>query len=291
VSGAPPGLAIEPDHLVRLDPASGEVLASYEVGSNPGGVAISGGAVWVLNDGDLTISKVDMATGHVTTRGGFQSPCDVYPAPGGGVWVGSCDLGAIQRVDPHSFEVVQSIPVENPGAVVNTDGSVWAVSYQGSAEPSILYRFTPSGRRLAKITLGLQSWAVAVSDDGSLWGNDYGDGTIWHVDPDTNTAVFVDGWTGPDNVVADGHYLWISDEEQDSVTQYDHVTGQTVGVVRDHSGSIVVTPDAVWIQEGFGDTLTRVDPDTGQIVEEFQLGYSTDMVSGGGSLWITAGTD
>jgi DNA-binding beta-propeller fold protein YncE len=155
----------------------------------------------------------------------------------------------------------------------------------------MLYRFAPSGRLETRIELGPESWQAAVTEDGSLWGNNFGDGTIWRVDPDTNQAEFVPGWTGPENVVASGHELWVGDGQQHSVTEWDTVSRQTVGFVRGHSGEIVVTPNAVWILNSFSDTLTKVDPDTDQILQEFQLGYSSDMVAGDGSLWVSAGSD
>jgi DNA-binding beta-propeller fold protein YncE len=289
-SGAPPGLPIRVDTVVRLEPATGRVLASSPVGSNPQAITFSGHAVWVVNDGDETISKIDAATGHVTTRGGIPSPCDLFPDPGGGVWVGDCEDGRVFLVDPISFDIVRTLRVPRPGEVLSAFGSLWVVSNRGGGEKSMLYRFTRSGRLVTRIPVGLDSWVV-VAEGGALWGNDFGDGTIWRADPATNEIEFIPGWTGPDNIVAGEGDLWISDDQAHTVTQWDPVRRQTVGLVRDHSGAIAVTPDAVWIQNSGPDTLAKVDPDTDQIVHEFQLGYSSDMVVGDGSLWISAGSD
>jgi serine/threonine-protein kinase len=290
-SGAPPGLPIDVNTVFRIDPDTGSVVGSYPVGANPQALVVSGNSVWVINQDDVTISKIDMSTGHVTTRGGIADPCGLSPAQGGGVWVDDCSEGQVQLVDPNSFEVVQRIHVSQPAGVVTTHGSVWVLGYRGVGTPSVLFKFTPSGRLEAKIKVSPGAAAATVADDGSIWGNGFGDGTIWRVDPSTDAVTFVDGWTGPELVVADGQVLWVDDSQLKSVTEYDTVTGQTVGVVQGHHGALAVTPTTLWIQDSGPDTLTEVDKAGTQILAEYQLGYSSDMGYGDGSLWISAGTD
>jgi serine/threonine-protein kinase len=290
-SETPPGLPIKVNTVFRMDPATGAVVASYPVGSNPQELAVSGGFVWVVNQDDVTISQIDMKGGSVATHGGIPGPCGLSPAPDGGVWVDDCVENEIQLIDPNTFDVTRRLHVPGPAAVVNTDGSVWAVSWRGSSDPSFLYRYAPSGRLQKKIKLGLQSYSATVAGDGSIWGNDWGDGTIWHVDPRTNSVEFIPGWTGPDEVVASGESVWVGDNQENSVTQYDMGRSRIVGLVRGRTGAIVALPNALWIQNSGPDTLVRVDPDTDQVLHEYQLGYSSDMGYGDGSLWISAGSD
>jgi serine/threonine-protein kinase len=288
--GPPPGLSVTEDSVAQLDPETGEVLATFEMGSSPQDLAFSGHAVWVRNAGDSTISKVDAASGHVTTRGGVPTPCGLQSGPHGGIWVNSCSTDEELLVDP-SFEITRSLHVPGPAGVVTTAGSTWAVSYRGQGTNSYLLRFTPSGHLQDQIELGPESWDVVVTDDGSLWGNDAGDGTIWRVDPTTNEVEFVPGWTSPDGIVAADGELWISDGQLDSVTEWDPISRHTIGVIQGHSGAMVVDTDAVWILDGFSDVLTKVDQDDGQVLAEFELPYASDLVAGDGSLWISASAD
>ena len=65
----------------------GSVEASVRIGSNPSSVAVGGGAVWVANSSDGTITKIDPANATIldTIRVG-RSPVDL--AYGGGrLWV------------------------------------------------------------------------------------------------------------------------------------------------------------------------------------------------------------
>lgn len=82
-------VAIQGNHLQRIDPGSGSVTDTISVGRNPSGVAVGSGAVWVTNGSDGTVTRVDLrnfsktATIHV---GG--SPTAVAAAPGG-IWITS----------------------------------------------------------------------------------------------------------------------------------------------------------------------------------------------------------
>jgi len=165
------------------------------------------------------------------------------------------------------------------------------MSNRGRFQPSVLERFSQSGQPLSKIPVGPDSWSFVITGDGTFWGNDHGDGTIWHLDPATGHVEFFEGWSGPSSITADGSDLWITDDQQKSVTEWDTLRHQAIGVIGSQTGVTVVTPEAVWIQDGFFDTLTRVDPGTDQVLDRFQLGFSSSMVEGDGSLWITAGSD
>jgi len=288
--GPPPGLPITEDSLAQLDPETGEVLSVVRVGSSPQDLAFSGHAVWVRNVGDSTISKVDAASGLVTTKGGIPTPCGLVSGPHGGIWVNSCTTDEELLVDP-SFEVTRSLPVPGPAGVVTTAGSTWAVSYGGEGTDSHLLRFTPSGHLQKQIGLGPESTEVVVADDGSLWGNDAGDGTIWRVDPTTNGVEFVPGWTSPDGMLSAEGQLWISDDQLNSITEWDPISRHTNGVIQRRSGAMVVDADAVWILDGFSDVLTKVDPGNGQVLAEFELPFASDLVAGDGSLWISASAD
>ena len=64
-------IAVEPNTVVELDPSSGKVLASFDVGVDPDGVALAGDDVWVLNTDAGTVSRVDLrrvATSRPSTR-------------------------------------------------------------------------------------------------------------------------------------------------------------------------------------------------------------------------------
>jgi DNA-binding beta-propeller fold protein YncE len=61
--------------VIRLDPATGTLEDVIPVGKRPSGVATGGGAVWVANGGERTISKIDPNTNQIVDT----LPTTYYP--------------------------------------------------------------------------------------------------------------------------------------------------------------------------------------------------------------------
>ena len=72
------------------------------VGAGPAGIAVTPGAVWVANSLDLTVSKLDPATGTVTaTIGVGDGPTGIVVAADG-VWVSGEFDATLDRIDPQT---------------------------------------------------------------------------------------------------------------------------------------------------------------------------------------------
>ena len=89
VAASPPSLPItvEPNTVVELDPSSGKVLASFDVGVDPERVALAGDDVWVLNSDAGTVSRVDEAGGDVETIDSVPEVRALAASDTDGVWV------------------------------------------------------------------------------------------------------------------------------------------------------------------------------------------------------------
>ncbi|MDQ4107269.1 MAG: hypothetical protein M3138_00475 [Actinomycetota bacterium] len=74
------------DRLLRVSPEPLEIEEAIPVGDGPVGVAVGAGAVWTANASDGTVSRVDPATGEVTTIEVGHRPQGVALA-NGRVWV------------------------------------------------------------------------------------------------------------------------------------------------------------------------------------------------------------
>lgn len=81
---------VVPNSLVRLVPRSGKLTLVVPVGVEPGPIAFTPTAIWTVNHGDRTVSRYDIRTHRVQTRGGFpHQPYDVVADMAGDVWVSS----------------------------------------------------------------------------------------------------------------------------------------------------------------------------------------------------------
>jgi DNA-binding beta-propeller fold protein YncE len=69
-------------YLLRIDPRSNRIIAKIRVGESPDGIAVSPGAIWVVNSQDGTLSKIDPATNRVV-----GTPLPVGDTPVGALYL------------------------------------------------------------------------------------------------------------------------------------------------------------------------------------------------------------
>ena len=89
--------------VTRLDPRTGRRVATVRVGVNPTFVATDGRFTWVLDNGDDTVTQIDALTNR---RVGaiHVGPRSYRLAVGGGaVWVQSYVGRAIYRIEPRTY--------------------------------------------------------------------------------------------------------------------------------------------------------------------------------------------
>jgi streptogramin lyase len=90
--------------LFELDPATGDVIATIDVGGKPSGIAAGEDALWItLLDGDLV--RVDPIAGQIT--GAWTSEYTWLTSPVlafGSLWMTSLDQNVVIRVDPATLE-------------------------------------------------------------------------------------------------------------------------------------------------------------------------------------------
>ena len=75
---------------------SGNVIGTIPVGGGPSGVALAGGSVWVPNEFDGTVSRIDPATNEATEVPVTGRPTAVASGPGD-VYVALRPIGAAHR--------------------------------------------------------------------------------------------------------------------------------------------------------------------------------------------------
>ena len=89
----------EGDSVLRIDPSSGEVVQTIQVGVQPVGIVEYDGLLYVANSGESSISRIDPATGNFA---GDSFPVEGQPtelAVGeGGLWVIDAENGRAQQI-------------------------------------------------------------------------------------------------------------------------------------------------------------------------------------------------
>jgi virginiamycin B lyase len=199
--------------------------------------------------------------------------------------------------------VIDSVAVPSPiGATVMGFGSLWIANSKGRREGSNIYRIDPVSRKVEAIIevsiVGYESTMAAGG--GMLWVLSDREGTLSYIDPETNQLAGSVQVKPNSFGLASGYgSIW--------VTNTGGWREQTPGSIQrvDADGRIVVATipvgprplflatgeDAVWtINQGDG-TVSRVDPQTNQLVATIELGVEGaggDIAVGEGRVWVRA---
>jgi YVTN family beta-propeller protein len=152
--------------IARIDPRTGRG-PDFSVGNSPIGIAAGAGAVWVVDDDDDTLTRIDPGSENAvleTTRTG-RAPSAVA-AGAGAVWVANRQDDTVAQVDPRSGAVTGVTRVgRSPTGVAVGEDAVWvANSLSGTVS-----RLDPrTGSVEATIDVGESPTDVAVAG-GLVW--------------------------------------------------------------------------------------------------------------------------
>lgn len=123
----------------RLDPDTGEVLATIPVGEGPLWISIGEDAVWVSNQSSGTVSRIDPETdtsaAEIDIGGPFEGG-DIA-AGDGVVWAATGD-GPLTVIDQATGEVLHQWEFHGADAIALGGGSAWISDHQLET----VYRFT-----------------------------------------------------------------------------------------------------------------------------------------------------
>jgi YVTN family beta-propeller protein len=166
--------------VVRIDPASGQVVASTQVGNGPTGIAFGDGAAWVANSLDGTVSRVDPGTNSVAaTIPAGDGPTAVTVDPTG-VWVSDEFGGAVLRIDPRTNQPGVPIRVgSQPQGLSTSPGGVLvaldptAATHRGG---TLRVEGTPLDSIDTAQAYTAASWAVLRMTNDGLVGYDQAGG-------------------------------------------------------------------------------------------------------------------
>ncbi len=237
--------------VAKLDPKTNKVATSVTVGSKPcSGLAVGFGSLWVPNCGDSTVSRVDLKTDTVSAT--FPSTIgnsEGFIATGAGsVWLMTDAKGTLARIDPATNKVIVEIALPAGSfCPVFGEGAIWVTSTEGSSVTRVDVK---TNKIVETIPVGKSPRFLAVGE-GGVWTFNQGDGSVTRVDPKTNKVV------------------------------------ATVEVgLPGGGGDIAAGEGSVWVTS-FGFPISRIDPATNKVVQQF-VGDGGDALRVGlGSVWLS----
>ena len=270
---------------------TGALDRAVRVGQSPAGIAYGHAALWVTNEGDRTVSRVDPRAGRVVQAVDVGAAPNAVAVTGDDVWVVNGGDGTVSRVNARTNRVVQTIKVGNlPSAIAGAAGGVWVANTADDTVQRIDPRTGSAGR---PVDVGGRPAGVAVAD-GTVWVTNARDATVSRVDAATGRVDSpITVGAGPRGLAVTRDAVWVTNSLALSVSRIDRATGQVVAVVGTGDGprSAVAGAGGVWVSDEFDGTLDRIDPRTNRVDRRVRLGASTrGLAVGSSSVWVAAGS-
>jgi serine/threonine protein kinase len=159
--------AVNGGQLTRLD-GLGRRVGSADIGlGSMSGIGVGLDGVWIVDDLQGTLSKVDPDTLRVLEVAAVSGNIDAIAVGAGSVWIADSTAGVVTPFDPTSLAAGSPVRVGvHPTDVAVGLGAVW-VSNQGDGTIS---RIDPVTHNVDTIPVGAPAAAIAVDDvRGALW--------------------------------------------------------------------------------------------------------------------------
>ncbi len=244
----------------RIDPATGNCVAAIRLDKGKGetSLAYGMGSLWVLNQFDGTLLRINPATNEIAASiqagKGFWDPVQVDE---GAVWLMGLENGAVKRVDPQLNQIVDEF-------------SIGPKQHNGAFS----------------LKTGLYGLSVG---EGSLWAAffkpgwaDYGKYTLFRVNPKTHETVAT--IMAEDAIGANVHWTV-------------NIEGSfgPIGLPAFWNGSVWVSTLG---SSARGQLVTEIDPASNKVSGDLSLprttargqwACTTVLLAGGDSLWAFSG--
>jgi virginiamycin B lyase len=177
--GAVWALSVDPVQvLIKVDPASDKVVATYPMPGGQGGIRAGYGALWSAQTGTNKVLRVDPATGSITDEIPVGHGPRFLAVGLDAVWVMNANSGTVSRIDPASAAVTATIAVSpqriDGGDIAVGGGYVWArvsddlVSQIDPAINEVVVRYGPSSGS-GSVAADAEAVWISAHDVNAVW--------------------------------------------------------------------------------------------------------------------------
>jgi ABC-type branched-subunit amino acid transport system substrate-binding protein len=297
---------IEPlgNGVAAIGSAGGEVVSFTESRTAPGNVAVGEGDVWVLNNEDRTVSRIDPETKEITDRFETAGVPSELAVGEGAVWIGNAGgkgetnaTVSVSRMDPDSGRITQTARLRGEGFVFPVAGAprlavgagaVWAINPDGSVA-----RIEPKGGRVVDtIEVKGGAWTLAAGDEGVwLLGDDGDVPAVTKIDPRRNrvTQKIEVGANSLLGVAVGGGSVWAAANEEGVIWRIEPGPRPLLKTIDVGVGVTFVAFGAGsgWSGNYVDGTVARIDPRTDTVAARTSVGTPQALAAGAGGAWVS----
>lgn len=304
---ATPRVARPPDSVAVVDPVTGHVTADLAVGTAPSSISASSGSLWVANQGDESLTKIDavrrrvsIASLQLTTNG--DSSITGVAVANGGVWALDSYVGSLTRVPvialarrfAPGYDLYRTLlPASDRYAndyltLTSGSGHLWITSNHFSKVFEL-----SSGSAQVQRTIAVPGHPVALTvAQGSIWtvATHGTSGVVAKINPVAHAIVARIPVPGAPTALATGFgAVWVAVPSRDRLYEIDPETNAVIRTITVPGSPIAVAVGAggIWIVEGTRRQLLRIDPASGAADMKIALnGTPHALAIASGRVWV-----
>ena len=284
---------VVPNSLVKLDPDTGKVLDVIAVGRQPVALAVVGDAVWVSNNEDATVTRVDPKTGHTDTIGGLRPPFDLVADGQRHVWISTYTYEQVTGSTRERSKRTRRTLGGNAFLLGIGAGSLWVTETPpnletlGPSRGSTLRR----QRSSASTRLGL-SRSTSRSVEGAAWVTNGADASVSRSASATAQSSASRWAYARPLAIAFGSLWIIAGKGHDTVWRLNPETRQPDALIKVGKSPSISPPMRVAFGSLYatqGRSCASIPART-CVTRTVRLGYKPQgMAVGAGALWVTIG--
>jgi YVTN family beta-propeller protein len=272
-----------------IDPTTGIVSRTIEIGHSPGALAFDGQRVWVADQADNRVRALDPATGKIVAEAKTGNRPSALLFDGERLWIANYSDNTVQALDPETQTSHTPITVgAGPLALVYAARRVWVANRNANSVSVI----DPELNQIALPEVKVNSVPTGLAYDGNLlWVTSQFNGTLQTINPSNGTLTSFDVKVGlrPSAVISDGVQLWVANEGENTVVAVNPTTGVLSAPIKVGTlpRALGFTDKSVWVANYSDNTAQAIDPKSGKVAASISVGKTPrGMAFDGQRLWV-----
>jgi virginiamycin B lyase len=256
----------------------------------PTSLTVAGDSIWVTVRSKGSLVQIEAKEGKAKDPlTDFKEPCSIIASAFNGLWIPTCGDNSLARFDSKTSTTVATLAIGASPArasIAATDDSIWIFA----DDKTTLTRVDPQ-ENVAVSELRLPSACDSILwVESSLWVSCPAENKVLRVDPRTNLVdKRIDVAAQPTALVSGEASIWVwcrKDGKLDRIDPKTNKVSKSIELgVPGAEGDLAFGENSVWLSlPGF--PITRIDPKSEKIVQQFVGAGGGWIEVAGGSVWL-----